>query len=343
MTWPSARLCTCSTLRVALKSAADSACLAWLVSRPQSCRFGALTPPAGPRRECRAEEQVRQPFRGFNFVTFCTDTERQLLRSQPPLIFSLFREFAAKLALIICTVVLSVLHSSPVTNALSNEALLFCCVSADSIDTVAERGFMKEERQFGLGIYFIDNATKGSSHRDSVHVVAVSSRFSSSYCDVQERCRPEGVHFARSPCHARRPLRSSSGNNRIRTNTSTCHHNLSGRSQSERPSSTATRQLFFEARRRSGGTSQLRRGEQGVQQERVKFVQVACLIVKRRIVPDTLAENILCTMSTWRTNPPLSELIFCNIGIGTPSTKSRTPRMNKTKGLGTLRAQCCAW
>ena len=51
--------------------------------------------------------------------------------------------------------------SSPVTNAVSNEALLFCSVSPDTIDTVTDRGFVKEERQFGLGVYFIDNATKG--------------------------------------------------------------------------------------------------------------------------------------------------------------------------------------
>ncbi len=50
---------------------------------------------------------------------------------------------------------------SPVTNALTNEALLFSSVPPDSIDIVTERGFMKEERQFGLGVYFIDNATKG--------------------------------------------------------------------------------------------------------------------------------------------------------------------------------------
>jgi hypothetical protein len=49
----------------------------------------------------------------------------------------------------------------PVTNPLSNEALLFCGVAADGIDTITERGFMKEDRQFGLGVYFMDNATKG--------------------------------------------------------------------------------------------------------------------------------------------------------------------------------------
>lgn len=38
---------------------------------------------------------------------------------------------------------------------------MFCSVAADDIDTITERGFMKEERQFGLGVYFTDNATKG--------------------------------------------------------------------------------------------------------------------------------------------------------------------------------------
>jgi hypothetical protein len=37
-------------------------------------------------------------------------------------------------------------------------------VTPDAIDTVAERGFMKEERQFGLGVYFMDNATKGEAN-----------------------------------------------------------------------------------------------------------------------------------------------------------------------------------
>lgn len=53
--------------------------------------------------------------------------------------------------------------SCPVTNASSNEVLLFCTVLPDSFDTVTERGFMKNEGLFGLGLYFMDNVTKGAS------------------------------------------------------------------------------------------------------------------------------------------------------------------------------------
>ena len=58
---------------------------------------------------------------------------------------------------------------------MSNEALLFCTSAPDAIDTVADRGFMKEERHFGNGIYFLDNAMKGADA--PAKAIASPSRF----------------------------------------------------------------------------------------------------------------------------------------------------------------------
>jgi hypothetical protein len=82
----------------------------------------------------------------------------------------------------------SAVFSTPVTDPRSNEALLFCSLKPDAIDSVAERGFMKVERLFGAGVYFMDNAYKGDC------ILQMNERLCSVYGDTSQRmCRPTTI------------------------------------------------------------------------------------------------------------------------------------------------------